>query len=65
MDQTFTAARKRLGLDQKAMAEALGISQASLSRIERGQQEPSGRVVLALQRFAKQRRVKLTWPEAA
>lgn len=37
----FRAARKRLGITQVKFAEALGIAQAQVSRIETGQREPS------------------------
>ena len=36
---TFTALRERLGLSQAAMGEAIGLSQAQVSRIENGERQ--------------------------
>lgn len=36
---TFTALRLRLGLSQAAMGEAIGLSQAQVSRIENGERQ--------------------------
>jgi DNA-binding transcriptional regulator YiaG len=36
---TFTALRQRLGLSQSAMGEAIGLSQAQVSRIESGERQ--------------------------
>lgn len=36
---TFTALRQRLGLSQAAMGEAIGLSQAQVSRIESGERQ--------------------------
>ena len=62
---TFLDARKAMKLDQKAMASELRVSQASLSRIERGKQAPSAATLLRLMDLAKRRRVKLDLAELA
>jgi len=44
----FRAVRERLGLTQVALAQALGITETSVARKERGEQEIVERDVLAL-----------------
>jgi DNA-binding transcriptional regulator YiaG len=43
-------ARERVGMSQEGLAEALGITQSSVSQWERGQTEPTGQRVIALMR---------------
>ncbi len=45
----FRAARERLGLSQSKLADALGISQAQVSRIEKGDREASRTVIKLLE----------------
>lgn len=41
--------RKALGLSQAALAEALGVNQATISRMESGVLVPNKRTILALE----------------
>lgn len=45
--------RKNTGLTQKEVAEALSISKDTLSRYERGKQEPRLEVAIQLSKFYK------------
>lgn len=49
----FRAVRERLGLTQVALAQALGITETSVARKERGEQEIVERDVLALRALAQ------------
>jgi transcriptional regulator with XRE-family HTH domain len=48
---TVKALRSRLGLSQDAAAKAMGTNQSTVSRIERGDSEPSLRDLYALAQF--------------
>ena len=49
----ITSARQRLGLSQAALAERLGVDQATISRWERGVVPVSGPAALALRLLAE------------
>ncbi len=46
--EAIRAARARMGMTQKALADAIGINQASLSQLENGQTRPSGGTLMGL-----------------
>jgi transcriptional regulator with XRE-family HTH domain len=45
--------RKQKGVTLKAVADEIGSTAATLSRIERGVHRPSGRTIRAIQEFTK------------
>lgn len=45
----IASTRKALGLSQAELAEALGISQTTVSRFETGHLEPNKRTILAIE----------------
>ena len=53
MSQDITALRKRLGLTQEEMAKRLGISWRHYQRLEAGDRQPGGAVLVLLDMMAK------------
>ena len=57
--QTVRKIRKSLDLGQIEFAKFVECNQSHLSKIERGEVEPSAKLLAKIIRFAKQKRVKV------
>lgn len=56
--ETLKDIRENLGYSQAAMAEALGLSQSTISRYEQGVLDPDKRTMIAASTLLKKRRGK-------
>ena len=46
--QRLTQARREIGLDQQSLSRQIGVSKATISRIESGERKPGGKLLVKL-----------------